>query len=170
MAKKQVERDKLFDHDFDGIKEYDNPLPTWWVWLWVGSMIFSVFYILWYHVGNGPSIYDKLEKENARFGDAMMAKYGNLKPDEETILKFMNDNDAMSAISSLFKGKCAQCHVADGSGNVGPNLTDDYYIHVKKITDIPDVITKGVLAKGMPPWEGQLTETQIVLLSSYVAY
>jgi cytochrome c oxidase cbb3-type subunit 3 len=75
----------------------------------------------------------------------------------------------MTGMAGLFRGKCAQCHLADGSGNVGPNLTDDSWINVRTVTDIPKLLQEGVVTKGMPAWGDQLTETQIVLLSSYVA-
>jgi cytochrome c oxidase cbb3-type subunit 3 len=165
----EPEYDKLLDHEYDGIREYDNPLPKWWLWLFVGCIVICWPYILYYHFGSGPSVHDALDAEIAAFADQLMATYGELEPDLPTIARYMDDDVAMTGMSSLFKGKCAQCHLADGSGNVGPNLTDDHWINVKTLTDIPNVLQYGVITKGMPEWGTQLTETQIVLLSSYVA-
>jgi cytochrome c oxidase cbb3-type subunit 3 len=170
MASEKPERDVLFDHAYDGIMEYDNPMPGWWVWLFVGSIVFSGLYALYYHVGVGPSIYDKLEAERAAYGQQLIERYGQLEADEQTIATMMQEENVMNSMASLFKGKCAQCHAADGSGGVGPNLTDDYYINVNNLTDIARILTNGVEGKGMPAWEGQFSETQIVLMSAYVAY
>ncbi len=165
----RFQENQVLDHAYDGIKEYDNPLPRWWVTIFALSILFVLPYVLYYHVGIGPSMYDMLDAENARFAERLLATYGELQPDQATILTFMHDEDAMAGISGLFKGKCAQCHLADGSGNVGPNLTDDRWINVKSVTDISDLIETGLVTKGMPAWGERLTETQIVLLSSYVA-
>jgi cytochrome c oxidase cbb3-type subunit 3 len=168
MAQDQ-ERDKLFDHEYDGIREYDNPMPKWWIYIFLGTAIFCYPYIIYYHFGQGPSVHDQLEAERQAYAQQLLATYGDLQPDESTLVQYMHDDVAMTGMAGLFKGKCAQCHLADGSGSVGPNLTDDRWIHVKQITDIADILTEGKAGKGMPAWGDRLTQTQIVLLSSYVA-
>jgi len=162
-------KDKLFEHEYDGIREYDNPMPGWWVLIFWGTILFCFPYLAWYHVGVGPSIHDKYQAELAAYAQQLLDTYGELEADEPTMLRFMDDDIAMTGMASLFKGKCAQCHLADGSGNVGPNLTDDHWINVKTMADIPTTIRDGVIAKGMPSWEGKITETEIVLLAAYVA-
>lgn len=169
MTNADFDRDKLMDHDYDGIKEYDNPMPGWWVWIFVVCVLFSFPYIMWYHLGEGPSVEEQYEAELAAFAAQLLETYGTLEPDEATILKYMDDDVAMTGMGSLFKSKCAQCHLADGGGNIGPNLTDDHWLNIKAITDLPAFLEAGKPEKGMPAWGGQLTQTQIVLLSSYVA-
>jgi cytochrome c oxidase cbb3-type subunit 3 len=170
MAETGTEKDRLLDHEYDGIREYDNPLPGWWVWLFWATIIFCIPYVMWYHLGVGPSIHDKLDDEIAAYGEQIIATFGELAPDEQTIVAYMDRPEAMAAMASLFKGKCAQCHMADGSGSVGPNLTDNRWINVTQAADIATVIAQGGRpGKGMTAWEGQISETQIVLLSSYVA-
>lgn len=169
MSESQDTRDKLFDHEYDGIREYDNPMPGWWVWLFVASVVICFPYVLYYHSGNGPSVEDRYEGELAAFAEQLMATYGDLQPDDETILRFMGDDVAMAGMGSLFKAKCARCHQADGGGGVGPNLTDQHYLNVKSLTEIPTILVEGVIEKGMPAWGDQLSTTQIVLLTSYVA-
>jgi cytochrome c oxidase cbb3-type subunit 3 len=174
MDHNDIERDKLFDHDYDGIMEYDNPMPKWWVYLFVASIIYSVAYFAWFHSGDDAlqherGIYGALDAEIAAYAQQLMATYGELEPDQQTILSYMENDVAMKGMAGLFKGKCAQCHNADGSGQVGSNLTDDYWINVTEVTDIAEVLTNGRVAKGMPAWGDQLTSTEIVLLSSYVA-
>ena len=169
QSQQHPDRDRLTGHEYDGIKEYDNPLPGWWVWLFTVCTLVAIPYVMWYHLGAGPSIEDSLDAEVAANAARFLAKFGDLEPDEATILEYRSDAAAMAAMEGLFKGKCAQCHVADGSGDVGPNLTDEYWINVSSVTDIATILTKGVVAKGMPAWDRQLTQTQIVLLSAYVA-
>jgi cytochrome c oxidase cbb3-type subunit 3 len=169
MAQVEQERDKLFDHEYDGIREYDNPMPKWWVYIFIATAIFAYPYIVYYHFGQGPSIQDQLAAEREAYAQQLLATYGDLQPDEATLLTFMHDDVAMTGMAGLFKGKCAQCHLADGSGSVGPNLTDEAWINVKRITDIAELVTHGRPGKGMPAWGDRLTQTQIVLLSSYVA-
>lgn len=165
----ETEYGPLFEHEYDGIREYDNPLPGWWKTLFWLTILFCFPYAVYYHGHAGRSIKDDYEAEVAAFAAQLIATYGELSPDAPTIARFMDDDVAMTGMASLFRSKCAQCHRADGSGNIGPNLTDRNWLHVKKLTDIYKVISEGVPAKGMPTWKDQLTETQRVLMSAYVA-
>ena len=170
----QVEQDKLFEHEYDGIKEYDNPMPRWWVWLFWATIIFCIPYTMWFHLSgpekfNDRSIQGNLEREIAAYGQIIVAQYGDLTPDEPTILSLMVNPDAMAAMKSLFNSKCASCHADSGAGNVGPNLTDDHWIEVREVVDIPETIRNGRIERGMPAWGNQFSETQITLLSAYVA-
>ncbi len=169
MAEPRTELDRVFDHDYDGIREYDNPMPLWWIVIFAVTVVFAFPYILHYHFGAGLSNEQLLEAEVGAYATQLVATYGDLEPDQPTLLRFMDDRVAMAGMKGLFRGRCAQCHQPDGSGNVGPNLTDDSWVHVKTITDIPAVVRAGVPVKGMPAWSASLTETQIVLLSAYVA-
>ena len=164
-----IDEPPLRDHTYDGIQEYDNPLPGWWVWMFVLSVVFAFPYAVYYHAADGRALEDEYEGEVAAYAELLLQTYGELAPDAETISSFMDDPVAMAGMQSLFKSKCTQCHRADGTGSVGPNLTDDRWLHVKELTDIFAVLRDGVVAKGMPQWGGQLSDTQIVLMSSYVA-
>jgi cytochrome c oxidase cbb3-type subunit III len=162
--------DPLLDHEYDGIREYDNPLPGWWVALLWGSVIFSVVYLFYYHSGvEGRSIEDDYQGELAAAAARLIEQYGELQADPETILKFTEDSVAMAGMGGLFKARCAQCHASDGGGSIGPNLLDDSYVHIKTVGDIYRVLNEGVVAKGMPAWGQQLSSTQLVLMSAYVA-
>lgn len=163
------ERDPLLDHEYDGIQEFDNPLPGWWVWIFWITILFCIPYIMWYHIGLGPSEHDAYESELAAFAEKLMATYGDLQPDDATIHRFMDDPVAMTGMASLFRSRCAQCHLSDGSGSVGANLTDAHWLNVRVLPDIYEVIAQGVPDKGMPPWQESLSPTQMVLLSAYVA-
>ncbi len=166
---KSDREDLLLEHEVDGIREYDNPLPGWWVGLFWVTILFCLPYVLFYHSVDGRSIHDEYDQDVGEHAARLIEKYGKLTNDIPTLQKYMVDPTAMSAMQSLFKGKCAQCHSSDAGGGVGPNLTDDYYINIKKLDDIANVIRAGVPLKGMPTWGGQLSDTQIVLMASYVA-
>lgn len=156
-------------HTYDGIQEYDNPLPGWWKWIWAATIAFSVCYFLLDVLTDGqlgpkPSYDQAVVAELKRSG-------GPLKPDATTLVRLMKDDESMKAGASIFATNCVACHNRDASGLIGPNLTDDYYIHVRKVEDIPDVVTKGRKSKTaeMPSWANRLTPNEIVLVSSYVA-
>ena len=85
------------------------------------------------------------------------------------VLAALDDEAALAAGQATFETSCFACHGKLGEGGIGPNLTDDHFLNVKQLTDISNVLVNGVVAKGMPAWDTKLTETQIVLLSAYVA-
>ena len=94
---------------------------------------------------------------------------GELTGDEQTILLYMDDEHMMQAMRGLFISRCASCHGANGAGATGPNLADDHYLIIKNLEGIYKNIKWGSIAKGMPPWNGVLSETEMVLLTAYVA-
>ena len=161
---------KILDHNYDGIREYDNPMPFWWSALFWGSFIFSVPYYIYYHVGVGPTLNDNLEAEVGEFVEAQAAALGDLKPDAKTILSLVqNDPKLKTGASVMFRSNCATCHGPEGGGRTGPNLSDDSYINVKQPEDFFKVIRDGVSGKGMPDWGKRFSEPQLVLLASYAA-
>lgn len=168
--------DQLLDHNYDGIQEYDNPLPGWWVAIFIGSIIWSFIYFGWYHSGPGRTMIENygasMERLDARRAEAAqrhLSSYGELKPDQATMLKLMADEELMASQDSVFQARCAVCHLSDGRGLVGPNMTDDAYIHIRKLEDFIKIVTDGVIAKGMTPFKGQLSEQEIIMISAYMA-
>jgi cytochrome c oxidase cbb3-type subunit 3 len=158
----------LMDHEYDGIREFDNPLPSWWSWIFAVSVIFSLVYYAYYHMGVGPTIHDKYQTEVAAHVEKLLAQLGDIQADNATILDYSRNTEWMAAARGMFVGNCSQCHATDGGGNVGPNLTDDQFINVKEPKDIFTVITKGVAGKGMQAWGDRLSEPQRILLASFV--
>jgi len=160
---------RILDHDCDGIREYDNPMPFWWTATFWITMIFAVPYFAFYHLGGvGTALGEGYETEVGEFYEMQAAKLGNLKPDEATILTLSEDKQKLLAGQNMFKANCATCHAPDGGGKTGPNLTDDFYINVRTPEDIFRVVRDGVEAKGMPKWGKRFSEAQLVLLTSYV--
>lgn len=161
---------ELLDHEYDGIHEYDNPTPGWWHMIFIGCVLFFVPYLIFFHWSPiGWSIYDQYQSQIDDYNRKAFGKFGDLQPDEATIAGLMQNQDFMDAMRGTFVTKCASCHTATGGGMVGPNLTDNVYKNVTKITDIYHVIDEGVTAAGMPAWGRQLSDVEMILMSAYVA-
>lgn len=159
----------MLDHDYDGIHELDNSLPPWWKWGFVFTIIFACGYLWYYHAGSGPSqaqeyamAVEKAEAEKA----AYMAKAGNAV--DENSVKLIEDKAELADAATLFKNTCAACHREDAGGNVGPNLTDNYWLHGGKLQDIFKTIKYGWKDKGMPEWQHNMSAKQIAGLASYI--
>lgn len=163
-------RGHLLDHEYDGIREYDNPTPAWWTWIYVGTILFSIAYFFFFTFSpvawTNDDLYRASVANNLR---QQFSEIGNLTVDEPTILTYMNEPEWLQVGESVFTSKCIQCHGSDGAGGVGPNLTDDLYKNVKKVEDIATVIIEGAANQAMPAWGKLLHVNEIVLVSSYVA-
>lgn len=164
------ERDRLLDHEYDGIKEYDNPMPGWWVWTFWATVVFSLGYFAFYQLGPGPTVVQEYDAEvrAAAEREARQAGAGGAVT-EESLRALQKDRAAMAGVAQTFATRCAACHGAQGQGIIGPNLTDDYWLHGNKLTDILKVIADGVPEKGMVPWKGVLQPQELHLMVAYVA-
>lgn len=167
-----VEREEeiMTDHEYDGIVELDNNLPPWWKALFYITIAFGFVYLLNYHVlGTGDLQGEEYEKEMAQAKaevEAYLAEAGNNV--DETNVTFVTEDDRLANGQTLFVQKCAPCHGQSGEGGVGPNLTDKYWLHGGSVSDIFKTIKYGVPAKGMIPWESQLSPTDMQDLSSFI--
>lgn len=163
------ENEKLVsDHDYDGIQEYDNPLPFWWLVVFFGTIIFGFHYWLHYTVGGGQTQLAELKHEMQEIS-ALQAKSPGVADSEETFAKLLNDQSVLNEGQAVFAAKCAVCHGPELQGLIGPNLTDDYWIHGKgKMVDIAKVVRTGVADKGMPGWEGQLPPEEVLDVIAFV--
>ncbi len=166
----EKEADIMLDHDYDGIKELDNSLPPWWVWGFYITIIYSVIYLIHFHVlGTGPSSKEELERELAlaeKQKEEYLKTAANLI--DENNVQYLTAEANLAAGRKIFEQNCASCHAQDGGGLVGPNLTDNYYIHGGSIQDIFKVIKYGVLEKGMLSWKDMLSPAQMQDVASYV--
>lgn len=164
------DEDKLMDHEYDGIREYDNPMPGWWKALFLGSVVFSVGYVFWYHVsGRGPSVADEYAADVAAANAVAAAQAMKETVSEASLEKLMADGQMMQSAAQLFDQKCKQCHADQGQGNIGPNLTDNHWIHGKgTLMDIYQTVSEGVLVKGMPAWSKQLSPTELKQVVAFV--
>ena len=158
------------DHAYDGIEEYDNPLPGWWKWLFIISIVFSPFYWVSYHNGtSGRSVEDKYNVALAENTRLQFEEIGDLQLDEATLVRFMAKDNWVKVGESVFRANCVSCHGREGEGKVGPNLTDEFYKTVTQLADIAKVVSNGAGNGAMPKWSNRLHINEVVLVSAYVA-
>lgn len=162
--------DPLTDHTYDGIREFDNPMPGWWKALFWGSIVWSAAYWLYYENGVTPdrSVIAAYDRALAANMEKQFSEIGELKPDRATILKFLNEPKWLAFGKSVFQTNCVSCHGNNAEGKIGPNLTDDKWKNVSKVEDIAKVISHGAGGNAMPAWKDKLNENEIVLLTSYL--
>jgi len=164
------EKDLEMDHDYDGIVELDNPPPSWFMWLFYVTIVFAAVYLLNFHVFKLGKLQDEeyaVEMKQAAVEQKVfLAKSAN-RVDENSV-KLSESADVLSAGKAIFKQNCVACHGENAQGIVGPNLTDEYWIHGGKINDLFKTIKYGVPEKGMISWEKQLSPKQIADVSNYI--
>lgn len=162
-------KEPLTNHDYDGIQEYDNPLPSWWLWTFFFTIIFASLYYLHYEFGGGPTLQDEL-KESMKSIEQAAKKNAPVEAEtEEQLAGIMGDPKVIQAGATLFGAKCAVCHGPELGGLIGPNLTDNYWIHGKGTrADILHVVREGVADKGMPPWGPILSKEEIYSAVAFV--
>ena len=162
--------DPLTGHDYDGIQEYDNPLPGWWKWMFVASILFAPPYFFYYHNGTaGRSQTDRYDRELAANLKLQFGALKDLQLDRASVVKYLYEPSWLQVGKSVFQANCVSCHAKDGGGLVGPNLTDESYKNIKDIGDILNVLQNGANAGAMPAWQNRLMKEEIVMVSSYVA-
>jgi cytochrome c oxidase cbb3-type subunit 3 len=194
----------MLDHDYDGIRELDNDLPRWWVWLFVITIIWGVLYLLYFHVlGVGylsgdeylremnPN-YMRLEARHHRFLGILpeyhspfydpvrdhliqgpqarpaVAYVEQSRESDTSTYVALSDEASVKAGLTIFQTKCATCHGKLGEGGIGPNLTDDYWLHGAGISNIYKTVKYGAPAKGMLSWRLELQPQQILQVASFV--
>lgn len=164
------EKDLVIDHEYDGIKELDNPVPAWFNGMFYASIAFAVVYLCVYHIfGWGPNQDEEYTREMARAEQARqewLSQAAN-NIDENTVTVDLRQ-ETVAAGHAIFTQNCAACHGGSGEGGIGPNLTDDHWLHGGEVQDVFRVIKYGVLDKGMVPWEQSLTPAQIAEVSNYI--
>lgn len=154
-------------HDFDGIQEYDNDLPPWWKYLFYVTIVFAVGYMLHYHVFRTGAL--QIEEYETEMAQAALIAAQNVEdPNAVTNFEVLTDAAALEAGKALYIQNCAACHGQAGEGTVGPNLTDEYWLHGGDVNDIFKTVKFGVPSKGMVPWQGKLTKDQMLGVSSYI--
>jgi cytochrome c oxidase cbb3-type subunit 3 len=163
------EADYLLDHNYDGIQELDNALPPWWKYGFYITIVVAVIYIFNFHVmGNGknPSQEYVAEMEKAKIEMDIFEANNKDKVDEKNVP--MADAAGLATAKEFFMAKCKVCHGEKGEGLVGPNLTDDYWLHKGSLNDIYNTIKMGYADKGMQSWSNDFSPKQMSFLASYV--
>lgn len=165
----EQEADIMLDHDYDGIKELDNALPPWWKYGFYITIVVAVFYILKFEVWKTGQ--DQIQEYTTEMAEAKLqteAYLAEMKENVDEKSVVMSDAAGINAGKELFAKTCVACHMSNGEGGVGPNLTDDYWIHGGSINDVFKTIKYGYPDKGMQAWSSTYSPVQIQQLSSYI--
>ena len=164
-----TEQDRLLQHDYDGIQEFDNPLPRWWVYLFYATIVFAIAY--WLNVGGigtGSGRIAAYDAEMKAFAAAHPPEAGAALPTAESLAALASDTAALARGKAVYAANCAACHGPAGGGLIGPNLTDEYWLHGGTLPEVRKTVAEGVLAKGMPPWGKTLKPDQVSAVAAYV--
>ena len=160
----------LLDHDYDGIKELDNNLPPWWIYLFYACIVFSVLYLVRFEILGADDQETELKKELAQ-AKIEVAEYMKTAPDlmDEKTVTLISDAPALAEGKTIFETNCAACHRVDAGGQIGPNLTDEQWILGGGIKNLFHTITNGGRdGKGMIAWKGTLKPKEIQKVASYI--
>lgn len=164
------EADIDLGHNYDGIRELDNKLPPWWLGMFYLSIGFAVVYLFVFHMSDiGPSSIKEYETE-MEVAKAEVNAYIATQADNvnEENVAALTEPDQLAMGASIFSANCASCHGKLGEGGVGPNMTDDYWLHGGGIKNVFHTITNGVPDKGMIAWGEQLRSSDIQRVASYL--
>ena len=166
----EQEADVMLDHDYDGIRELDNVLPPWWVYLFYATIIFAFVYLIRFHVMGDYTQAQEFDKE-VELANIEIAKNAAASPDDMNIDKvtLLTDAESVAKGKEIFTNTCAACHKPDGGGLVGPNLTDEFWINGGGIKNVFKVISEGSPNNpSMVAWKNTLKPTDIQKIASYV--
>jgi cytochrome c oxidase cbb3-type subunit 3 len=160
----------VLQHEYDGIREYDNPLPFWWTGVFALTIVFSAAYGWWFHLGGpGDSIQQEFEQDWQGYLAWKAAQEKQRRPlSEERLAQLAGEPAALERGKAVFAQNCVGCHLADGSGQTGPNLTDDFQLHGISRMDLFTTIRDGVPAKGMLAWGNTLQPADLESVAAYV--
>jgi cytochrome c oxidase cbb3-type subunit III len=164
--------DDLTDHEYDGIREYDNPTPSWWHAIFLGSMIFAVFYVFMVHLSPlTRTRHDRLIAVQTRALDRQFGELRTLELGEAKVAKILEREEWISMGSAVFEERCVLCHDAGGRGKagLGVNLTDNVYKNINSVAGIIGVLQDGI-GVAMPSQRANLNDTEMALVTAYVVW
>ena len=162
---------KVLDHQYDGIREYDNPLPGWWRMIFWGSIVFAIVYFVVFHVGGWAATPDQKYKQDELAWLAVHEAESTsvASTSEGELSAGSHDEAVLDRGRTIFLSKCATCHTADGHGLIGPNLTDGFQIHGTTREDLFSTIRDGAPGTAMMAWGTQIPRTDLVSVASFVS-
>ncbi len=166
----EAEGEIILDHNYDGIRELDNNLPPWWVYMFYATIVFGVFYLVRFHIYNDYDQDLEYEQEVAAARIEIEEYKKNAKDlvDINTVELFTEASD-ITAGKTIFESNCVACHMADGGGGIGPNLTDEYWILGGGIKNVFNTVSEGGRdGKGMVAWKQILKPVEMAQVASYI--
>ena len=172
LDKKPIESEGeiVLDHNYDGIRELDNVLPPWWVYLFYATIVFAIVYLVRFHVIGDYTQEQEYEQEVAA-AQAAIEEYKRTAKDlvDASTVEFLSDESDLAAGEKIFQTNCVACHMADGGGGIGPNLADEYWILGGGIKNVFNTVSEGGRdGKGMVAWKQILKPVEMAQVSSYI--
>jgi cytochrome c oxidase cbb3-type subunit III len=163
------EADKMMDHEYDGIREMDHTMPPWLRYVFIGTIVFAVYYLAVYFVFDlRDNQYEEYAQQLQEAELLAVQRQGDTPPITAETVARDNSAEAMANGKQIFNISCSPCHAKDGGGTIGPYLTDEYWIHGGSINNVFRIIKYGVKEKGMIPWQDKLSAEEIQGVSSYI--
>ncbi len=160
------------DHNYDGIKELDNHLPPWWKWLFIGTVVWAAIYIVVFHFSDSLPLQQEEYQNELTRAEEQAIKLAASQPQaaiDENALVYAADAAILTNGTKVFVTNCVACHKSDGGGNaIGPNLTDEYWLHGGEIKNLYLTIKNGVVEKGMPAWGKAMSPKDVRDVAFYV--
>lgn len=165
-----MSQDQQKYHEYDGIIEHDNPMPTWWLWIFFLTIIFSFIYYIHYELAGGPTLQQELTIAMEQLERQQSAALSSVPLETEDSLAAAFSKDGVLELGQgQFASKCAACHGPELQGLIGPNLTDKFWLHGKGTRmDLVKVIREGVPEKGMPPWGPVMKRDEIYAVTAFI--
>lgn len=161
----------VLDHNYDGIRELDNHLPPWWKWLFIGTVVWGIGYLVVYHVMDSAPLQQQEYDNEVALADEQLRKIRAAQPIasiDESTLTYVNDPALIAKGLNVYKSNCVSCHKGKGEGGIGPNLTDEYWIHGGGMKEIYATIKNGVPEKGMISWSAILKPEEMRDVSYFI--
>jgi len=155
------------DHDYDGIRELDNDLPPWWKWLFYLCIVFAVVYLVNLFVFKSDNLVQEKEYEK-EMAEAELAMPKDSQEAAEFKIVLLEDEASLASGQETWTKICSVCHLMDGGGLVGPNMTDNYWIHGNTIEEQFNIVANGVIEKGMIPYKDQLSKQKRLEVISFI--
>jgi cytochrome c oxidase cbb3-type subunit 3 len=162
---------RLMHHAYDGIREYDNPLPGWWKAIFAGTIVFAAVYGFYFHIARwGQTPEERYQTALAEFNEkkVMRDRAEAASVSEQMLARNAGDAKLVEHGASVFAAKCVGCHTADGRGQIGPNLTDLYQIHGTTRMDIYHTIHDGAPGTAMIAWGDQLPAADVLDVAAFI--
>lgn len=162
----------VMDHAYDGIQEYDNPLPGWWKWIFIGSIVFAAMYGFYFHVANwgttpAQRYQERLDEWQGQKVARDRAEAANVS--EASLARAAADDKIVAHGAAVFAQKCVPCHAEGGVGQIGPNLTDEFQIHGTTRMDIFHTVHDGAPGTAMIAWGDQLPAGDVLDVAAFVS-
>jgi len=161
----------LMDHEYDGIRELDNNLPPWWVYMFYVCIVFAISYLVYFHMMGGASQKDEYVQAVEKHND-MKREFAAAHPKliDESNVSILDDAVSINSGKTAFEKNCQTCHAKDGIGSAGPNLTDEFWLYGGSAESIFATIKYGKIEKGMPNWAGKISSSEMQQVMSYIKH